>query len=278
MKKFLASIAILLGMYSFTYSQSSLFESDTDVLLYLSLQGSFTNASSGITLSFTDMASNLSTGRSQYYSPEVSVLSSTRAIVKYTSASNPGYTASFVVDSKKNILIDKGDNSVYSSDSPLSNQEVGENRNTSQQNRPMTRAELNSGIDQPSGGDKRKNEFYTDSKYIVGTYISKSLGMRILIEELPYDKRFSENERIGFYDGDRKYGLQIKVTHQNNNTIMILSGLMDNRMEFSDRENSYQIIFLPIPNKETITSRVNTIEVQGINSDWQTTHNFQRAQ
>jgi len=134
MKKFLAVIAILFGMYSYTYSQSSLFESDTDVLLYLSLQGSFTNASSGITLSFTDMATNLSSGRSQYYSPEVSVLSTTRAIVQYTSVSNPGSSASFVVDSKKNILIDRGNNSIYTSNSPLANQDVNGNNNTSQQN------------------------------------------------------------------------------------------------------------------------------------------------
>lgn len=120
MKKHLFILFISICL-SVSLNAQSIFGSKADVLLYLNIQGDFTNLNNGITLSFSDMATQLSTGRSQYYQPEVTLISTYKAVVKYTSISNIGYTASFTVDSKQNILIDRNDQTVYkaNSDEPI---------------------------------------------------------------------------------------------------------------------------------------------------------------
>lgn len=129
MKNLIFSICIFLCAI-FSVNAQSDFESESDVLYYLDTKGSFSNENSGITLSFSDMATNLSTGRAKYYQPEVIVISNNIAYVTYVSSSYSGLSASFKVDSKQNILIDRKDRTIYSAYS----YESSDNNNSNNEN------------------------------------------------------------------------------------------------------------------------------------------------
>jgi protein TonB len=129
MKNLIFSICIFFCT-NFSVNAQSDFESESDVLYYLDTKGSFSNENSGITLSFSDMATNLSTGRAKYYQPEVIVISNNIAYVTYVSSSYSGLSASFKVDSKQNILIDRKDRTIYSAYS----YESSDNSNSNNEN------------------------------------------------------------------------------------------------------------------------------------------------
>lgn len=98
------------------YSQTA-FESSADVLLYLNTKGTFTNKQANITLTFSDMATRLSSGSASYYSPDVTLLNSYKAVVKYQSLNNPDGIVSFTVDAKSNTLTDRSDRTEYKANS-----------------------------------------------------------------------------------------------------------------------------------------------------------------
>ena len=110
MKSILFSILCLTLISA--YSQTT-FESEADVLQYLTTKGQFTNRGTNITLTFSDMGSSLSSGRSSYFNPQVTLVSSTRAVVEYQSLNNPDVTVQFIVDSRENVIMDKRDRSIY---------------------------------------------------------------------------------------------------------------------------------------------------------------------
>lgn len=110
MKYLIAFIFLLL--FSTTQAQSS-FESDPDVLLYLVQNSPFTNKDNEVSLTFSDMGSRLSSGRASYFSPEVVIISRTRAVVKYSSLNNYGSSVNFIVDSRENVIMDRSDRTIY---------------------------------------------------------------------------------------------------------------------------------------------------------------------
>lgn len=109
-------LAFFTLMYFTSYSQST-FQSEADVLFYLTQKSPFTNERTGTTLTFTSMGSYLYVGQSQCYNPDVTLVSSTRAFVIYESLSNPGAKIQFIVDSKENLIMDRQDKSLYKANS-----------------------------------------------------------------------------------------------------------------------------------------------------------------
>ena len=112
MKSLLFSILCL--TYVSAYSQTT-FESESDVLFYLNTKSSFSNKGNGVTLSFTDMGSRMSSNKGiNYFNPDVTLISRTRAIVQYQSLTNPDGFAKIIVDCNQNIVVDKSDMTKYS--------------------------------------------------------------------------------------------------------------------------------------------------------------------
>ena len=100
--------------YSILLSQSySIFKSDTDVLNYLALKHAFGNEKSKIILTFDSVGASYSTGSANYFNPKISIISDTRAVVEYQSINYPDKKASFIVDTKENVIMDKVDKSIY---------------------------------------------------------------------------------------------------------------------------------------------------------------------
>lgn len=102
-------LLFLIGLSFNVFSQTKAFESVADVLSYLSEKRTFTNANSNVTLTFSDMGTNLSTGKNNYNSPDVSILTISRAVLKYYLTSNPDRIVNFIVDLKANAILDKQD-------------------------------------------------------------------------------------------------------------------------------------------------------------------------
>ncbi len=117
MGRIIPLICGLLFTNLFVIGQSA-FESDVDVLFYLNNKGSFKNEDSGIKLTFSDMGSQLSTGNSQFFQPDVVLLSTSRAIVTYQLVTDPERTVKIVVDSKQNLVMDLSDKAIYRAYSP----------------------------------------------------------------------------------------------------------------------------------------------------------------
>ena len=110
MKTILLSILCL--SFVTAYSQT-IFESEADVLQYLTTKSPFTNKEANVSLTFSDMGSRLSSGRSSYFNPDVTLVSSTRAVVEYQSLNNPDVTVQFIVDTKENVIMDRRDRSIF---------------------------------------------------------------------------------------------------------------------------------------------------------------------
>lgn len=110
MKKLISVVFCLLTLAAYSQSQ---FDSEVDVLLYLTNIRSFTNQEANVTLTFSDMGSALSSGNAKYYNPTVTLVTSTKAIVGYQSLNNPDVAVQFVVDCQKNEIIDKQDGSIF---------------------------------------------------------------------------------------------------------------------------------------------------------------------
>lgn len=104
------------------FSQTiSIFESPADVLVFLNNRGDFTNTKNGVTLSFSDMGGRMRSNKGvDYYNPEVTLLSRTRATVTYESLTSGGI-AKIIVDCKENVIADKSDMTVYAPDSDEEN-------------------------------------------------------------------------------------------------------------------------------------------------------------
>ncbi|MBS1919632.1 MAG: hypothetical protein JST17_05235 [Bacteroidetes bacterium] len=103
----------ILCLVFFTAHSQTTFDSEADVLLYLTTKGPFTNKDANVTLTFSDMGSRLSSGRSSYFNPEVTLVSNTRAVVEYQSLNNPDVTVQFIVDTKENVIMDRRDKSIF---------------------------------------------------------------------------------------------------------------------------------------------------------------------
>ena len=111
MKRIILLIIFFLGVN--LISGQSRFESEEDVFYYLNLKSIFKNKDSGIALTFSELGYQLSTGSSKYYQPEAVIVSETRAVVVFESIARPGATVKFIVDTEKNIIVDRSDGSVF---------------------------------------------------------------------------------------------------------------------------------------------------------------------
>ena len=93
------------------------FESEADVLVYLNNKADFTNKNNGVTLTFFEMGGRMRSNKGvSYYNPDVTILTSTRAVVVYESLTSGGI-AKIIVDCKENVIADKSDMTVYIPDS-----------------------------------------------------------------------------------------------------------------------------------------------------------------
>jgi hypothetical protein len=109
-------ISILIGIFFLgcnLISGQSKFESEEDVFLYLNIKNIFKNKETGTTLTFSELGYQLNTGSSKYYQPEAVIVSETRAVVTFESVTRPGAKVQFIVDSKKNIIVDRSDGTVF---------------------------------------------------------------------------------------------------------------------------------------------------------------------
>lgn len=97
--------------FSSLHSQSY-FHSDGDVLSYLALKRTFSDEND-FTLKFYDMGGGMSAGSARFFNPEVTIVSTTRAIVEYQNLDTIGATSSFIVDSRQNLLMDRASNHIF---------------------------------------------------------------------------------------------------------------------------------------------------------------------
>jgi hypothetical protein len=115
MKLFFLSFLVLLS-FQIGAQTITRFESEADVLVYLNNKADFTNKNNGVTLTFFDMGGRMRSNKGvSYYNPDVSILSSTRAVVVYESLTSGG-VAKIIVDCRENVIADKSDMTVYSPD------------------------------------------------------------------------------------------------------------------------------------------------------------------
>jgi hypothetical protein len=122
MRTIFLSAYILLCTSLFSQTISS-FESSTDVLVFLNNRVDFTNTKNGVTLSFSDMGGRMRSNKGvDYYNPEVTLLSRTRATVTYESLTSGGI-AKLIVDCKENLIADRSDMTIYSAINSESNYE-----------------------------------------------------------------------------------------------------------------------------------------------------------
>jgi hypothetical protein len=102
------------------------FESEADVLVYLNNKADFSNKNNGVTLTFFEMGGRMRSNKGvSYYNPDVTILTSTRAVVVYESLTSGGI-AKIIVDCKENVIADKSDMTVYTPDSDEDN-DIAEN-------------------------------------------------------------------------------------------------------------------------------------------------------
>lgn len=136
MRTIFLSAYILLCTSLFSQTISS-FESTADVLVFLNNRGDFTNTKNGVTLSFSDMGGRMRSNKGvDYYNPEVTLLSRTRAIVTYESLTSGGI-AKIIVDCKENVIADKSDMTVYSPESDLSEDQVEKSQRPNVKYKPV---------------------------------------------------------------------------------------------------------------------------------------------
>jgi hypothetical protein len=88
------------------------FQSATDVNFYLSANSVFEN-SSGIKIAFSDMGAICNSGSITYMNPEIRIISNSIARLTYTSVTISGYSVTFIINCKENIIIDSKDNAIY---------------------------------------------------------------------------------------------------------------------------------------------------------------------
>jgi hypothetical protein len=88
------------------------FQSKTDVNLYLSTNSIFENAG-GNKITFSDMGATCNSGNVIYVNPQIKIISSTIAKVSYTCVTISGFSASFTINCKENIIVDLKDNDIY---------------------------------------------------------------------------------------------------------------------------------------------------------------------
>jgi hypothetical protein len=95
-----------------SYSQLK-FYSEADVLNYLNNKRNFTNSSTGVTLIFTEMGGRMTSNKGlNYFSPDVTLVNTTRAVVAYTSLTSGG-TAQIIVDCSEEVVLDRSSRVAY---------------------------------------------------------------------------------------------------------------------------------------------------------------------
>ena len=137
------------------------FQSETDVLYYLDNKA-FSNKSTGVTLSFSDMGSNMRINSRFLFQPEITVLSSYKAYCEYTVADDPSQKIRFVVNSSDNSIVEKGTGRAYF-------YEVSQN-NFQQ---PQENTKKNNAVSIPKTVKYLTGDFTSLNDKLVGTYESK---------------------------------------------------------------------------------------------------------
>lgn len=115
MRTFILSTLILLST-NLLAQNITRFGSQVDVLVYLNSKSDFTNKDTGVTLTFFEMGGRMKSNKGvSYYNPDVTLLSSTRAVVTYESLTSGGI-AKIIVDCKENVIADKSSMTVYAAE------------------------------------------------------------------------------------------------------------------------------------------------------------------
>lgn len=111
MRKILLLLLFAFMIYGRGFAQ---FYSEPDVLTYLNGK-TFTKASAGASLSFSEMGSQLSlNGKLMFYQPNIKILSRNSALVTYIGITDPSLKAGLIVDSSSDAINDRSNGSVYS--------------------------------------------------------------------------------------------------------------------------------------------------------------------
>jgi hypothetical protein len=241
MKKSVISLIITLLTNFVSFGQST-FISDSDVLFYLNNKRTFSNRDNGITLTFSDDGSRISTGHASYYNPDIVVLSETRAYATYQSLTSIDASVKFIVDSKDNIIIDRNDRTVYRASSTTSNQENSNFSNNDSQN---TSKPIKETITKP-----KESNYDFLPKYVVGSYFSKELGTTIVIEKIPYKTESNYWRNPQDLHGDAiknsmyKWDLRLKVTTNTGKTFNLnLEGYNRETLDFNLDNLNYTVYF-----------------------------------
>jgi hypothetical protein len=105
--------SLILCLFTLNINAQNYFDSEFDVLHYINTNGPFYNKKTDITLNFSEMGGMLSTGRSKYFNPDITIISSYRAVAEYQSLNNPNGVVRLIVDSREHVIVDRSDNTVY---------------------------------------------------------------------------------------------------------------------------------------------------------------------
>ena len=127
------SLLFLVAFYSIkVFAQ---FNSEPDVLMYLNGK-TFTKESVGVSLSFSEVGSQLSlNGNLKFYQPNIRIVSKNKASVTYIGITDPSVKVGLIVDCTLNTVEDRSIGSVYSynsSSGQLYNSSAGLQKNENQ--------------------------------------------------------------------------------------------------------------------------------------------------
>ena len=139
MRAFIITTLILLST-NLLAQNITRFGSQVDVLVYLNNKSDFTNKDTGVTLTFFEMGGRMKSNKGvSYYNPDVTLLSSTRAVVTYESLTSGGI-AKIIVDCKENVIADKSSMTIYSADN-YSNESINQQPETNWSNKQERQAQ-----------------------------------------------------------------------------------------------------------------------------------------
>lgn len=110
MKKYLSFILVFFCVVNSVSAQK--FQSEADVLSYLNGK-SFKNSEVGVTIYFSDMGTRLEINGIQLYSPDIKVVSETKAVCTYYRISNPDQKVSGILNAKERTWTDRSNGRVY---------------------------------------------------------------------------------------------------------------------------------------------------------------------
>jgi len=166
------------------------FYSESDVYNYLNGK-KFINSSVNSTIEFSEMGSvEKVNGNYLMMNPEITVISTTRAIAKYYSVQDPSIFSGINIDCSNNTITDRRNGRVYALDNQsFSNEVIGSSENG---NSNIIIKDLNQ-----------------IPKVLIGTFIGN--GIKVVIEQIPFVQNVTYKRGFSFKSDEKKWDLRIKV-------------------------------------------------------------------